>query len=99
MKGSENMAKVSTNISIDADIKAQAQELFADFGMDLSTAINIFLRQSVRENAIPFSISRELPNAESLEAIKEFEEFKKNPEGYKKYDTFSELFSEVMQDA
>ena len=99
MKGSGNMAKVSTNIPIDADIKAQAQELFADFGMDLSTAINIFLRQSVRENAIPFSISRELPNAESLEAIKEFEEFKKNPEGYKKYDTFSELFSEVMKDA
>lgn len=38
------MAKVSTSISIDADVKAQAQELFADFGLDLSTAINTFLR-------------------------------------------------------
>ena len=35
------MAKVSTSISIDADVKAQAQALFADFGLDLSTAINI----------------------------------------------------------
>ena len=39
------MAKVSTNVSIDADIKKQAQELFAELGMDLSTAINIFIRQ------------------------------------------------------
>ncbi|MBQ7347204.1 MAG: type II toxin-antitoxin system RelB/DinJ family antitoxin [Clostridia bacterium] len=52
------MAKVSTNITIDSDTKAKAQELFADFGLDLSTAINIFLRQAIRENAIPFPISR-----------------------------------------
>ena len=55
------MAKVSTSISIDADVKAQAQGLFADFGLDLSTAINIFLRQSIRENCIPFAIQREVP--------------------------------------
>jgi DNA-damage-inducible protein J len=50
------MAKVPTNISIDADIKAQAQTLLADMGMDLSTAVNIFLRQMVRDHAIPFAI-------------------------------------------
>lgn len=52
------MAKVSTNVSIDAETKAQAQELLADLGLDLSTAINIFLRQMVRENAIPFEVRR-----------------------------------------
>ena len=93
------MAKTSTNISIDADIKVKAQELFADFGLDLSTAINIFLRQSVRENAIPFSISREMPNDDTIEAIKEFEEFKKNPGQYKRYASFSELLDEVKADA
>ena len=56
------MAKVSTNITIDSDTKAKAQELFADFGLDLSTAINIFLRQAIRENAIPFPISRRMPS-------------------------------------
>lgn len=65
------MAKVSTSISLDADVKAQAQELFADFGMDLSTAINIFLRQSIRENCIPFSIQRDAPNADTAAATKE----------------------------
>ena len=53
------MAKVSTNVSIDADTKARAQELLADLGLDLSTAVNIFLRQLVYENAIPFEIRRE----------------------------------------
>lgn len=67
------MAKVSTNISIDADIKAKAQELFADFGMDLSTAVNIFLRQTIRENAIPFAITRDVPNATTLAAMESAE--------------------------
>ena len=56
------MAKVSTNISIDAETKAKAQELLADFGLDLSTAVNIFLRQMIRENAFPFTIQREEPS-------------------------------------
>ena len=55
------MAKVSTNISIDADTKVKAQELLADFGLDLSTAVNIFLRQMIRENAFPCPIQREEP--------------------------------------
>ncbi len=53
------MPKISTNITIDADTKAQAQEMLADFGLDLSTAVNIFLRQMIRDNAIPFAVRRE----------------------------------------
>ena len=63
------MAKVSTSISIDSEVKAKAQELFADFGMDLSTAINIFLKQSIYERSIPFTIRRELPNETTLKAM------------------------------
>lgn len=93
------MAKVSTSISIDADVKAQAQALFADFGLDLSTAINIFLRQSIRENCIPFTIQREVPNADTVAAMKEAEEMAKNPSGYKRYSSFSDLLREVEADA
>ena len=53
------MPKISTNITIDADTKAQAQEMLADFGLDLSTAVNIFLRQMIRDNAIPFAVRRD----------------------------------------
>ncbi len=93
------MAKVSTSISIDADVKAQAQALFADFGLDLSTAINIFLKQSVRENCIPFSIRREVPNADTIAAMKEVEEMRAHPENYKRYSSFDELLKEVEADA
>ena len=92
------MAKVSTNISIDADIKTKAQELFADLGIDLSTAINIFLRQSIRENAIPFSIQREVPNADTIAAMKEAEEMKRDPTKYKRYSSFSEAFHDIMSE-
>ncbi len=65
------MAKVSTNISIDADVKKQAQALFADLGMDLSTAINIYLVKALSVQGIPFEVCREVPNAETIAAIEE----------------------------
>ncbi len=67
------MAKVSANISIDAEIKKQAQELFARLGMDLSTAVNIFLRQSIRTQSIPFMITAEVPNDVTLSAMESAE--------------------------
>lgn len=49
--------------------KAQADALFAELGMSLSTAFNIFLRQSVREQQIPVAISKNFPNAVTLAAM------------------------------
>lgn len=92
------MAKIATSISIDADVKTKAQELFADLGLDLSTAINIFLRQSIRENCIPFNIQREVPNADTVAAMREAEELSKSGE-YKRYHSFQELLQEVEEDA
>ena len=67
------MAKVSANISIDVEVKKQAQELFARLGMDLSTAVNIFLRQSIRTQSIPFMITAEVPNDVTLSAMESAE--------------------------
>ena len=85
------MAKVSTSISLDSEVKAKAQELFADFGLDLSTAINIFLRQSIRENCIPFSIHRDVPNADTIAAMKEAEDMVAHPEKYQTFDNMDDL--------
>lgn len=52
------MAKVRTNINLDEDLKQQAQDLFAEFGMDLSTAVTVFLKQSLREGGLPFIIQK-----------------------------------------
>ena len=92
------MAKVSTNISLDADLKRQSQELLSDLGLDLTTAITIFLRQTVREQGIPFKISRDQPNAETMAAMEEYEEMKRHPENYKHYSSFREAIDEVLTD-
>ena len=89
------MAKTTANISMDAEIKQQAQELFAELGMDFSTAVNIFLRQAIRENAIPFTITRDVPNAVTLAAMQEAEEFKKHPERFKRYATFADAIADM----
>lgn len=57
------MKSVNVTFCVDEELKVQADNLFEDLGMSLSTAFNIFLRQSVREQQIPFSISRNIPNA------------------------------------
>ncbi len=90
------MAKVSTNISIDAETKAKAQAMLADFGMDLSTAVNIFLKQMIYEGAIPFAISREVPNRVTLDAMKEAHEMFVSPESYKKYNSVDSMMEDIL---
>ena len=89
------MAKINTNISIDATLKKEAVSLFSDFELDLSTAISLFLQQSVREQRIPFEIRRDVPNKETIEAFNEFKEMKENKEKYKRYGSFKDILEEL----
>lgn len=91
-----DMAKVSTNVTIDEVTKKKAQVLLADFGMDLSTAVNIFLKQMVYEGSFPFSITREVPNAVTLAAMQETEEMRKHPEAYKGYDDVDKMMGDIL---
>lgn len=60
--------KTNTNISLDPELKKEVVLSFKEFGLDLSTAITLFLSQSVREQKIPFEIKREIPNKVTLDA-------------------------------
>ena len=87
------MAKSNTsNISIrmDSNLKAAAEELYEELGMNLSTAFNIFVRQSLRERGIPFKITEGTPNKETVSAMLEAERIAKNPnvKGYRDVDEF-----------
>lgn len=82
---------VNMNIRMDETTKKQAQQLFAEFGLDMTTAINMFLKQSVREQRIPFELKVHVPNAETLEAIRQVN----NKEDLSK--PFSSI-SELMED-
>lgn len=72
------MANDTTNINIrmDKELKEQAEILFNELGMNMTTAFNIFLRQSVREGRIPFEVSLKTPNADTKAAISEAAEMK-----------------------
>ncbi|MBQ7227054.1 MAG: type II toxin-antitoxin system RelB/DinJ family antitoxin [Clostridia bacterium] len=85
------------NIRLDENVKKQATALFADLGLDMSTAINIFLRQAIMHDGLPFAVNRELPNALTLSALAELEEAEKQA-NKKTYDSFSELLEEVNAD-
>lgn len=65
------MAAISTNIKIDPILKQESQVLFESLGLNLSTAVNMFLRQAVREQAIPFRVGAPVPNTETLKAIED----------------------------
>ena len=90
------MAGNTTNISIrmDSELKAQADALLAELGMNLSTAFNIFVRQSIREGRIPFDISLNQPNRETIAAMLEAERISKD-RSVKGYSDLNELFKEL----
>lgn len=65
------MATTNLNIRIDKDIKEQAEVIFAELELNMTTAINMFLRATIRENGIPFSLKFEMPNNITIDAIEE----------------------------
>ena len=92
------MAGNTTNISIrmDSDLKAQAEILFGEMGMNMTTAFNIFVRQSLREGRIPFEISVNNINRETMAAMLEAEIIAKDP-SIKGYTDLDKLFADLKK--
>ncbi len=90
------MTKNTSNVSfrIDTDIKKQADTLFSQLGMNMTTAFNIFLRQSVREGCIPFHITVNTPNATTVAAMLEAERIANDP-AVKQYTDVEEALREL----
>ena len=68
------MASTNTtnlNIRTDKDIKLAAEKIFEELGLNMTTAVNIFLRQSIRSNGIPFELKLDIPNEVTAAAIEE----------------------------
>lgn len=80
--------------AMDSDLKAQADALFEQLGMNLSTAVNIFVRQSLREGRIPVDISLDQPNKETMAATLEAESIAKDS-SVKEYNDLDELFADM----
>ena len=93
------MATANINVRVDSDLKKQAELLFSDLGLNMSTAIIMFLKSAVSHDGIPFDVRRHEPTPETIAALAEYAEMKRSPETYKRYDSFDDLIGEVCEDA
>ena len=91
------MSTTNVTIRMDDQLKKQAEELFSDLGLSMTSALIAFTKQAVREQRIPFTLSRNLPNTETISAIDEVEKMKLNPEEYKGYDDVDEMMKVLLK--
>ena len=89
------MNTTNTTIRIDKDLKKKAEELFADFGLSFSAAVTMFLKQAVREQAIPFAIRMIQPNEATLKAIEEVEAMEKDPSKAKTFESMDAFLKDL----
>lgn len=90
------MAKTANiNIRIEPDVKAEAEQLFSSFGITISDAVNIFIRKSLMQGGIPFSVVKPRFNKETEEAMKEALAIEKGEVPAKHYKNTDELFAEM----
>lgn len=82
-------------IHVDEKLKQDAEAVFNRLGLDLSSAINLFLRAAVHCDGIPFEGRMEAFNDETLAAIAEAEELKNHPEKFKHYDSAAEFLKDL----
>ena len=82
------MESTNLNIRTDKAVKAAAEKIFEELGMNMTTAVNIFLRQTIRENGIPFELKLSVPNETTAAAIEEGRRIAHDPnvKGYKNID-------------
>lgn len=90
------MATVPTQVRIDEGLKKQATDLFAQLGMDMSSAMNIFLKQCVMRGGLPFEVVVPQYKPEVLEAMEEAKRISKDPNA-KRYSSFSEAMEDIYQ--
>ena len=90
------MATTNISIRMDSEVKARADALFAELGMNLTTAFNIFVRQSLREGGIPFKVRLEQPNKETMAAMLEAESIAGDA-SVKGYTDLNELLADLKK--
>lgn len=94
------MAVSNITIRIDSELKKQGEELFDELGLSMTAAITSFIKQAVREQGIPFRLTRQKKgvNLQTLRAFEEIEEMKKNPEAYKSYSNAEDMVADILHE-
>ena len=84
--------EVNFSIKVDKEVQDKSEEIFNELGLDMNTAINIFLNKTIYENGIPFDLKLDTPNQTTIEAIEEGRKLLNDPnaKGYHSIDELKE---------
>lgn len=85
------------NIQIDSETKRKATDILNDLGLSMSTAINIFLRQVIKKDGLPFEVNNN-SNDDLLDAIEEIRDMINNPQNYPSYTNREDLKKALLKD-
>ena len=91
------MAVSNITIRIDSELKKQGEELFDELGLSMTAAITSFIKQAVREQGMPFRLTRQR-TLQTMRAFEEIEEMKKNPEAYKAYSNAEDMVADILHE-
>jgi DNA-damage-inducible protein J len=83
-------------VRVKPEIKSKAEQVFDGFGMTVSEAVNIFLHKAIMVGGIPFDVRPSIPNAETLEAMREVELMEKDPSIGKGYTDVKQMIAELL---
>ncbi len=84
------MSTTNLNIRTDKDVKEKAEKIFNELGLNMTSAVNIFLRTAIRERGIPFELKLDVPNETTIAAIEEGREMASDPSS-PRYSNIDEL--------
>jgi DNA-damage-inducible protein J len=90
----DTMANVTTSIRMDAETKKAASELLNDLGLDLSSAVNIFLKQVIIQGGLPFEVKYPQYKPEVIEAMEEAKRISHDP-NVKRYNSFGDALEDL----
>ena len=86
------------NVNVPTEVKEESSSIFNNLGLNMSTAINMFLKRVIYERGIPFDVKEPKPSKELLEALQELDYMEKHPEEYKSYSNIEDLKKDLLSD-
>ena len=92
------MATMNINVRVDAALKKDAEKLFNELGLNMSSAITMFLKSAVSYEGIPFEIKRIRPNSETKAALDEYLDMKDKTK-YRRYESFDDVIGDILNEA
>ncbi len=84
------------NVMVDKETKEEATKILKEVGLSMSTAINLFLKQVINHNGLPFEVRK--PNEDTLKALRAAQDIIDNPDKYKGYTDMEELKASLLSD-